>query len=238
MLNLGIIACGDVAFRTYIPGIVPHADRATVVATFDPILERAERAASVFPDATAYSDFAAFLADPRLEGVFNLTPATLHNEINQAVLEAGLHLFSEKPIAGTVAEGQALKRLADGKGLLFLCAPATMATDRFQWIQALIADGRLGPLTVGSGQMTGLGPAGWRAYTGDPAVFYSKSVGSVVDTAVYVLHGLTGLFGPAKRVQAFTGICHTGTRGADSALAWPANHRRVTGYHDDSSRFR
>ena len=206
MLNLGIIACGDVAFRTYIPGILPHADRATVVATFDPILERSERAAALFPGATAYTDFGAFLADSQLEAVFNLTPATLHNEINQAVLDAGLHLFSEKPISGTVAEGQALKALAESKGLLFLCAPATMATDRFQWIQALIADGRLGSLTVGSGQMTNLGPAGWRAYTGDPAVFYSKSVGSVIDTAVYVLHGLTGLFGTAKRVQAFAGV--------------------------------
>jgi predicted dehydrogenase len=54
--------------------------------------------------------------------------------------------------------------------------------------------------------MANMGPAGWRAYTGDPAVFYTKDVGPMLDTAVYVLHAITGLIGPAKRVQAFGGI--------------------------------
>ena len=206
MIGLGIIACGDVAFRTYIQGILPHADRASVVATFDPIRERAERAAAMFPNATVYTKLQPFLQHTGLQGVFNLTPATLHNEINIAALEAGLHVFSEKPLTATVAEGQRLAERARNAGKLLLCAPATMVSDRFQWIKQLIDDGRLGRLTVGTGQMTNLGPAGWRGYTGDPAVFYSKGVGPVVDTAVYVLHALTGLFGPAKRVQAFSGI--------------------------------
>jgi predicted dehydrogenase len=51
-----------------------------------------------------------------------------------------------------------------------------------------------------------MGPAAWNDYTGDPAVFYSKDVGPMLDTGVYVLHAITGLLGPAKRVQAFGGI--------------------------------
>lgn len=206
VIGLGIIACGDVAFRTYIPGILPHAERATVVAAFDPIQERADRAAAMFPSATAYTEFQPFLEHSRLHGVFNLTPATLHTDINNAAIEAGLHVFSEKPFTATLDEGQALAERARQAGKLLLCAPATMASDRFQWIKQLIDEGRLGTLTVGTGQMVNMGPAGWRGYTGDPAVFYSKGVGPVVDTAVYVLHGLTGLFGPAKRVQAMSGI--------------------------------
>src|SRR5215204_7009970 len=72
VIGLGIIACGDVAFRTYIPGILPHADRASVVATFDPIRERAERAAGLFPNAAAYTELEPFLAHQGLDGVFNL----------------------------------------------------------------------------------------------------------------------------------------------------------------------
>lgn len=206
MKLLGIIACGDVAFRTYIPGVLPHADRATVTATFDPIQERAERAAAIFPDARAYVDFDAFLAHAGMDGVFNLTPAPLHATINQRSLAAGLHVFSEKPIAASVAEGQDLARQAAKAGLLLLGAPATMVTDRFQWLNTLITAGQLGRLTVGAGQMVNMGPAAWRDYTGDPSVFYSTGVGPVLDTAVYVLHGLTGLYGPALRVEAFGGI--------------------------------
>ncbi|MEZ4499885.1 MAG: hypothetical protein R2839_07350 [Thermomicrobiales bacterium] len=81
-----------------------------------------------------------------------------------------------------------------------------MATGRFQWIRRLIDGGAFGTLTVASGQMANLGPAAWKEYTGDPGVFYSAGVGPVMDTGVYVLHGMTGLLGPAKRVQAFAGI--------------------------------
>jgi predicted dehydrogenase len=201
--QLGLIGCGDVAFRTYIPAIQSDSGRATVVATYDPVAERREQAAALFPDATVYADFDAFLHHPGLEGVFNLTPAPLHAETTGRALEVGLHVFSEKPIASSVAEGQALAAQASEAGRLLLCAPATMASDRFQWIKSIIEAGRLGTPTLATAQMANMGPANWRQYTGDPAVFYSKSVGPILDTGVYVLHGITGLFGPAKRVQAF-----------------------------------
>jgi predicted dehydrogenase len=206
MKQLGLIGCGDVAFRTYIPGILADAARATVAATFDPVLERAENAAAVFPNATAYVEFEPFLQHAGLEAVFNLTPAPLHAEVTGRAFDHGLHVFSEKPIAATVAEGQALVERAKQNGLVYLCAPATMATDRFQWIKGFMAEGRMGTPTVATGQMANLGPANWRQYTGDPSVFYKKGVGPILDIGVYVLHGITGLFGPAKRVQSFAGI--------------------------------
>lgn len=206
MKNLGLIGCGDVAFRTYIPGIQNETARSQVVATFDPMLERAERAAAVFPGAVAYSDFESFLHHAGLDGVFNLTPAPMHAEITGQAFDHGLHVFSEKPIAATVAEGQALAARAKQEGLVYLCAPATMATDRFQWIKSFMAEGRMGTPTVAVGQMANLGPAMWRQYTGDPSVFYKQGVGPILDIGVYVLHGITGLFGSARRVQSFAGI--------------------------------
>ncbi|MEZ4532243.1 MAG: Gfo/Idh/MocA family oxidoreductase [Thermomicrobiales bacterium] len=206
MKMLGLIGCGDVAFRTYIPGILADAARATVVATFDPMLERAQAAAAKFPNATAYSEFEPFLNHAGLDAVFNLTPAPLHAEVTGTAFDHGLHVFSEKPIAATVAEGQALAKRAKDEGLVYLCAPATMATDRFQWIKRFLDEGRMGTPTVAVGQMANLGPANWRQYTGDPSVFYRKGVGPILDIGVYVLHGITGLFGPAKRVQSFAGI--------------------------------
>jgi predicted dehydrogenase len=206
VIRLGLIGCGDVAFRTYIPGMQAIGDRATVAATFDPIAERAERAAALFPDATAYTSFEALLGHQGLDGVFNLTPAPLHRQTTSQALDAGLHVFSEKPIAATVAEGEALIAQADRLGKLLLCAPAVMATGRFRWLKRIIEAGRVGRPHLATAQMANMGPAGWRAYTGDPAVFYTKDVGPMLDTAVYVLHAVTGLIGPARRVEAFGGI--------------------------------
>lgn len=206
MIQLGLVGCGDVAFRTYIPGMLAIEGKGTVTATFDPIAERAERAAAVFPNATAYTSYEALLAHPGLDGVMNLTPAPLHRDTTSRALEAGLHVLSEKPIAATVEDGRALIAQAERLEKLLLCAPAVMATGRFRWLKQLFADGRLGQPHLAVGQMANTGPAGWRAYTGDPAVFYSKDVGPMLDTAVYVLHAITGLMGPAKRVEAFGGI--------------------------------
>lgn len=206
MIRLGIIGCGDVATRTYIPALRRLADRAEVVATFDPLAERSEHAAGCFPGATAYATYEEFLRHPGLDGVFNLTPAPLHRDTSTAALDAGLHVFTEKPIAASVADAQALIAYAAERGRLLMSAPAVMATPRFRWLKKIIESGRIGRPTLATAQMANMGPAGWRAYTGDPAVFYGADVGPVLDIGVYSLHAITGLFGPAKRVQAMGGI--------------------------------
>ncbi len=206
MLKFGIIGCGDVAFRTYFPGIDGIADRATVAVCFDPIAERAERAAARFPGARAVTSLEALLATKGLDGLFNLTPAPLHLATTGAALDAGFNVFSEKPLAGSVADGQALIAKAKANGLLLYCAPAVMATGRFRWLQKLIASGKLGRPLSATAQQANMGPAEWRAYTGDPTVFYKPGVGPLIDIGVYPLHAMTGLIGPVKRLQAFGGI--------------------------------
>lgn len=206
MLDLAVVGCGDVAFRTYFAGLAPIADRARVVACYDPTQERAERAAALFPGAAVYRDYPALLGHGGVDAILNFTPAPLHREVSGAALEAGLHVYSEKPLAGTLDDARALTGLAEERGKLLLCAPAVMATRKFRWLKDVIAAGRLGRLTLAVGQLANMGPAGWRAYTGDPRVFYGPGVGPLIDTGVYLLHAITGLFGPAKRVQALGGI--------------------------------
>lgn len=206
MVNLGVIGCGDVAFRSYLPGLVSIAGEARVVACFDVRLERAQRAAALFESARAYGDLSELLAHEGLQAVINLTPAPLHGEVNAAALEAGLHVYSEKPLANSVEEARALIEQARRADRKLLSAPGVMVTGRFRWIKQLLESGRLGRPTLATAQIAGMGPAAWRSYTGDPAVFYGASVGPLVDTGVYLLHAITGLLGPARRVQAFGGI--------------------------------
>ena len=205
-VQLGIVGCGDVAFRTYIPALQALVERGPVVACFDPVLERAERAAALFPNATAYGTYDAFLGHSGLTGVVNLTPPPFHYETNVAAFDAGLHVLSEKPLSTSVKEAQQLIAHARKTGRILLCAPAVMTTPRMQWIESFTKAGRLGRLTLATGQQANMGPAAWRTYTGDPAVFYTPGVGPMVDLGVYPLHAMTGILGPVKRMQAFGGI--------------------------------
>ncbi|MDQ3045254.1 MAG: Gfo/Idh/MocA family oxidoreductase, partial [Chloroflexota bacterium] len=206
MIELGFVGCGDVATRTYFPALAPLADRAKVAACFDPRVECADAAAARFPGAIAYTRYEDLLSHAGLDAIVNLTPAPVHREITSQALAAGLHVYTEKPLAATLPDAQSLIEQADQAGLLLLCAPAVMAARRFRWLRELLDAGQFGRLTLATGQMANMGPASWRGYTGDPSVFYQQGVGPVLDTGVYILHAITGLLGPVKRVQAFGGI--------------------------------
>lgn len=206
MIEVGIVGCGDVAFRHYLPSLAALTDRARVVACYDPQYARAQRAAARFPGALPYERYAAFLQHPGLAAILNLTPAPYHYEVTRAALDAGMHVYSEKPLAGTLEEALALGALAKQRGRLLLCAPALLATPRFKWLRAVLESGRLGRPTLAVGQLATMGPASWHGYTGDPTVFYSAGVGPVSDIGVYLLQAITGLLGPVRRIQALGGI--------------------------------
>jgi predicted dehydrogenase len=210
VINVGIIGCGDVATHSYLPGLKALGDHAKVVAVFDIVDWRVDNAKEFHPGATGYTDYDAFLAHDaageRMDLVFNLTPAPLHREITAKALEAGYHVYSEKPIASTVGDADDLVQMADEKGLQFFCAPAMMVTARFMWLKELIGSGEIGRAYFIKSHHAGMGPASWRSYSGDPRVFYTPKVGPLIDLGVYQLHAMTGLFGPAKQISAYGGI--------------------------------
>jgi predicted dehydrogenase len=212
VINVGIIGCGDVATHSYMPGLNALSDRAKVVAVFDIVDWRVDNAKEFHPDAAGYTDYDAFLAHgdgtdgEKMDLVFNLTPAPLHREITAKALEAGYHVYSEKPIASSVEHAHELVRIAEEKGLHFFTAPAMMVTARFMWIKEMLGAGKIGRPYFIKGHQAGMGPASWRSYSGDPRVFYTPKVGPLIDLGVYQLHAMTGLFGPAKRISAYGGM--------------------------------
>lgn len=210
MIRVGVIGCGHVAQEAYIPGLMAlGSERATVVAVFDTLQERVDDALKMLPAAKGYTTYDAFLDHDGGDGidlVFNLTPAPLHREITARALEAGYHVYSEKPIAATVEDANELSATADRLGRILFCAPSTLVTARFTWLKQALSDGEFGRPTVAKASIGNMGPAAWREYIGDPRVFYRKGVGPLVDVGVYMLHTITGLLGPATRVQATGGI--------------------------------
>jgi predicted dehydrogenase len=148
----------------------------------------------------------------------NLSPAQFHYEINKTLLEAGCHVWSEKPLASSVAEAAALCQLAADKGLELGCSPVSFWGAAQQCVARQLAaappggsgavagfDRGLGFLgavrTVtadvlcGSWQPTADRLGGWRCHR-------RFGVGSLHDVGVYPLSLITALLGPAVAVQA------------------------------------
>jgi predicted dehydrogenase len=216
-IPIALIGCGDVADRHYLPALEALADRVVVAALVDPRPGVAERAAvSVAdwsPGARTYLQLEEMLAAVKdIDAAIDLTPAPLHGRVNLACLEAGLHLYSEKPLAASLEEADRLIAAAADHQRLFLCAPGEAVTKRVRWLADVIASGRFGSPTLVVTHHADPGPAAWREYTGDPTPFYHDGVGPLFDHGVYRLHALTTLLGPVSLIQAM-GAISSPTRG-------------------------
>lgn len=209
-IRLGVVGCGDVAHRHYIPGLTSIAAEVQVAAACDPREGAAEAVVAAVsgwsPGARAYRNLDEMLAAGGLDGVIDLTPAPLHAATNQAILEAGIACYSEKPIASSIAGADELIRLADAAGVLLLCAPGSAVTRRIRALREIVDSRRYGPPTLAVAHHADPGPADWLEYTGDPTPFYRKGVGPVFDHGVYRLHEMTTVMGPVRRVQAMGSI--------------------------------
>jgi predicted dehydrogenase len=214
-LRIGIVGCGDVAHRHYLPALAEMADYVRVAAVCDPRSDAAATTArnveSWSPGVRAFGDLGAMLDAGGLDAVIDLAPATRHGAVNQAVLDAGIDLYSEKPLAGSIDEADRLIVTAAAKRSRFLCAPGVAATRRFGWLTDIVRSKRYGPATLVVAHHADPGPAAWREYTGDPRPFYREGVGPVFDHGVYRLHGMTAILGPVRGVQAM-GVVSNPTR--------------------------
>jgi predicted dehydrogenase len=207
--RLAIVGAGDVAHRHYLPPLRTLAEDVEIVAFVDPRDGAGERAVEAVrdwsPDARGVHDIAQ-LAELEIDAAIDLTPAPLHGPTNQRLLEAGLHLYTEKPLAHSISAADRLIETARRQALVFLCAPGTAVTRRMRWLRELVEGGEHGRPTLLVAHHADPGPAAWREYSGDPSPFYREGVGPLFDHGVYRLHEMTLLMGPVRRVQAMGAI--------------------------------
>jgi predicted dehydrogenase len=196
-VKVGVIGCGSVS-NSYLPVVAasPHVE---LVSTCDIKVERAERQARRFGIGKHYPHIDAMLAGEPFEFLIDLTDMQAHEAINRRGLEAGKHVWSEKPIANTLKAGQELLELAKKKGVRLWGAPITVQSPQFAFMAQQLAAGKLGRVAAAHADYGHEGP-NWSAF------FYEKLGGSMPDLAVYNMTSLTGLLGPAKSVMAMVSI--------------------------------
>lgn len=205
-LRVGIVGAGMIAtiFYGYLPGL-RHADGVVVAGIVDSKREAAERVAEEWGIPIVFDSLEQMLASGEVDAIVNLTPAPAHRDVAMKVIDAGLHLVTEKPIGATMAEANEICDAAAAAGVLVVAAPMDMLSLEWSEAKRLVASGALGKVAFARVQSSHAGAAayGWPA---DPAQYYKKGVGALMDMGVYGITRVTGVLGPVKRVSSFAGI--------------------------------
>jgi predicted dehydrogenase len=202
-VNVGAVGCGDAAQRVYLSEFHRMEDRARLVAVCDRVEARATAARRCFGAKASYTDLSRFLRESDVEIVLNLTPHPAHAGVSLAALEAGRHVYTEKPLAQSLDEATKLIAAASANRVKLACAPVTLLLPTMRRWQQLIREGAIGRPTFARAQA--LAAPLWEGFSPDHAWYFAAGSGPLMDMGVYALTGLTGLFGPALRVSAMAG---------------------------------
>jgi predicted dehydrogenase len=196
-VRVGVIGCGSVS-GSYLPTLT-KSPFVEVVSLCDIKPERAQRRGREFNITNTYPHIDRMLDGVPFDFLIKLTDMQEHERLNRQAIEAGKHVWSEKPIANSLSAGQEILKRARDKGLRLWGAPITVESPQFAFMAKQITAGKLGRVAAAHAHYGHEGP-GWSAF------FYEKGGGSMPDLAVYNLTSLTGLLGPAKSVTAMLSI--------------------------------
>ncbi len=199
-VKIGIIGCGNIS-PAYFKGCRLF-DILEITACADIDLGRARARAEEFGVPRACT-VAELLADPEIQIAVNLTIPKAHAEVSLAALQAGKHVYSEKPLALNRAEGCQILQAAEAKKLLVGCAPDTFLGGGIQTCRKLIDDGWIGYPVAATAFMTCHGHESWHP---DPVFYYKPGGGPMFDMGPYYLTALVNLIGPVRAVSGLARV--------------------------------
>lgn len=197
-LGVGIVGCGNIA-ETYLRLAPLYADfKVRAVADIDMAAARS-RAGAFDVRALSVDDL---LAAADIDIVVNLTVPSAHFDVSRRALEAGKHVYSEKPLVLALDDGEALRHLSASTGLRVGSAPDTFLGGAHQAVRQLIDDGGVGRITGGTCHVMSGGMEAWHP---NPDFFFQPGGGPILDMGPYYITNLIQLLGPVVRVAAIGG---------------------------------
>ncbi|MGY5010562.1 Gfo/Idh/MocA family protein [Streptomyces sp. 900105755] len=228
-VGVGIIGAGNISDQ-YLTSLTRYPDL-HVAAVGDLDTARAEAQARAY-GVKEWGTAADVLAHPDAEIIVNLTVPAVHAEVSSAILAAGKHVWSEKPIALDRADARALLDQAAAAGLRVGVAPDTILGPGLQTALRAIARGAIGSPLSAQTVMQYAGPDLWHP---NPEFLFARGAGPLFDMGPYYLTALVCLFGPVSRVAALGSTARTvrtvrsGDRsGTEFAVAVPTHVSALT----------
>ena len=199
-VNIAMIGVGSIS-GIYLKNITGTFQEINLIGVCDLIRERAEKAQKEYNVPKLYETMYDAFADPEVDIVLNLTRPYEHYGVTRAALEAGKHVYSEKPLAADWAEGRELVALAEEKGLMLGGAPDTFMGAGIQTCRKLIDEGAIGKVIGAAAFMICRGHETWHP---DPEFYYKRGGGPMMDMGPYYLTALINLVGGVKAVTGVT----------------------------------
>ncbi|MDO5863278.1 MULTISPECIES: Gfo/Idh/MocA family protein [Paenarthrobacter] len=196
-VGVGIIGAGVIS-KQYLDNLTSFPD-VRVLAIGD-LFEEAAAARAAEYGIPAHGGVDAVLGHPAVEIVINLTIPAAHVEVATLAVNAGKHVWSEKPFSLDRESGLGLLKAADAAGVRLGCAPDTFLGAGLQTARRMIERGDIGTPLTALTLMQSPGPESWHP---NPAFLFQDGAGPLFDIGPYYLTTLVQTFGSIRRVAAF-----------------------------------
>jgi len=206
-MKIGIIGCGF-SFDRYMETWGKHP-RLEIAGVADLNPARLD-AVSRFYKLRAYESNEAMLADSEIDIIANFTSIPSHYPVIKAALEAGKHVYSEKPLTTALGQARKLFALAEAKGLYLSCAPSNALGDTSQTMWKAVEDGAVGDVRIVYAEFDDnliylMSPATLRSRSGAPWPYlHEYEMGCTWEHVGYHLTWMCAMFGPVESVTAFS----------------------------------
>lgn len=195
-LRLGLVGCGNIS-PLYLKS-ARHFEALEFVACSDLDRDLAETRANEFdiPEVLSVDEL---MAHNGIDCIVNLTIPAAHAEIAKRALNAGKHVYNEKPLAAKLDDAKEIVALAKEKGLRLACAPSTFLGSTVQTAKQALDEGVIGEPIAANAFFMSHGMEHWHP---NPESFYQPGAGPMFDMGPYYLTALVTLLGSVKSVTA------------------------------------
>lgn len=205
--GIAFVGCGYVA--DFYMATLPNHPEIALRGVCDTDTERTEKFSRHY-GVPVYSSVDDMLMDDTVEIVVNLTNPHSHYEVSRRSLEAGRHVYSEKPFSEDLEQARELVELAEQRGLVLSSAPCSLLGETAQTLWRSLRQDAIGrPLLVyaelDDGAVHHMPYENWSSASGAPWPYLDEfRVGPTLEHAGYYLTWLTAFFGPAAEVVRFS----------------------------------
>ena len=193
-VGIGIVGCGNIS-EAYLKA-ASHFPILDIRGVSDIRREAAAARASQFGLRARSVD--ELVRDPSIEIIVNLTIPAAHVDVGLQALEAGKHVYSEKPLGTTSIEARRLLDAGNRLDLRVGCAPDTFLGGSHQTCRKLVDEGAIGRPVAGTAYFMCPGHERWHP---NPAFYYAEGGGPMLDMGPYYITALVNLLGPVARVS-------------------------------------
>ncbi len=209
-IGIAYVGCGYVA-DFYQLCLQSVSSQITLVGVYDHDPKRLADF-SRYHGVRSYGDLDELLTDADVKIVLNLTNPSSHYAISKACLEAGKHVYTEKPLAMELDHARHLLQIAETHGLEIAAAPSSALGAAAQTLWRAVREGfvgrpRLVYAEIDDGLVHRIGCENWRSVSGAPWPAEDEfRTGCTLEHAGYAVSWMAAMFGPVRRVVSYSSL--------------------------------